>query len=531
MPLKSISEDLRFGSFSDNPPWQVDPSSMPWREGIEELRYRIAAKVPELIKPRRIPPLKRVMVVLWHIGKALIAWRLLDNHEDREASIAALARRLRIAFVHLGPTYIKLGQIISSGEGFFPRAVVEQFRLCLDRVPPEPFSAVRNEIESELGGSLADLFLAFDQYPLAAASIAQVHAAQLRTSEHVVVKVQRPGIARLIHDDLAVMSWVAPLLIGRIPIAGLANPPALVELFANTISEELDFRIEAENMLDIARALSISGQRTIFVPRPHPTLVTEHVMVMERLYGHPFDQATKVREAGVDTTATLRAGLISFLEGAAFEGVFHGDLHAGNLLVQPDGRVGLLDFGITGRLDPPRSAAFLQLIIAAIGNDLHMQIAALRDLGALPRDVDIDQVISDLGLDRPPLDPLSMTPEELISELQDVARSLMLIGARMPKELMLFVKNMIFLDSAVATLAPDIDILAEIESLATYFTNHHASRIMAGLGVSPQEIAVDRSAVLTSLGFSPDVTQLTYKDLMQRRDLIRKRFRRAHLSG
>ena len=504
---------------------------MPWRQGIEELRYHIATEVPKLIQPKRIPPLRRVAVVLWHIGKALIAWRLLDPHDDRGSSVAALAKRLRIAFVHLGPTYIKLGQIISSGEGFFPKEVVEQFRLCLDRVPPEPFSVVREEIEHELGGSLADLFIAFDRNPLAAASIAQVHAAQLRTSEQVVVKVQRPGIVKLIHDDLAVMSWLAPFLIGRIPVAALANPPALVELFANTISEELDFRIEAENMLDVARALSITGQRTILVPRPHPTLVTKRVMVMERLYGYPFDQATELRRTGVDTASTLRAGLISFLEGAAFEGVFHGDLHAGNLLVQPDGRVGLLDFGITGRLDPPRSAAFLQLIIAAISNDLHRQVAALRDLGALAKDIDIEKVISDLGLDRPPLDPLSMTPEELVAELSEVARSLMLIGARMPKELMLFVKNMVFLDSAIAKLAPDIDILAEIESLTSYFTSRHASRILAEVGINPQEVSVDRSAVLSSLGFSSETNRLTYEDLMRRRDLIRKRFRQARLSG
>src|SRR5450755_3407760 len=154
-----------------------------------------------------------------------------------------------------------------------------------DRVPPEPFDVVRRVVELELGRSLDDVFERFDRQPIAAASIAQVHAATLRTGEEVVVKVQRPQVARLVREDLQAMAWLAPRLIGRIPVAALANPPALVELFAETIVEELDFRLEAENMLDIAAVFVGTGQRTVVVPRPHPTLVTRRVLVMERLSG------------------------------------------------------------------------------------------------------------------------------------------------------------------------------------------------------------------------------------------------------
>ena len=136
---------------------------------------------------------------------------------------------------------------------------MSEFKLCRDRVPAESFDTVRQVVEDELGRSLEQVFTSFDRVPLAAASIAQVHAATLRTGEQVVVKVQRPQVATLVRQDLAAMSWLAPHLVGRIPIAALANPPALVELFAETITEELDFRLEAQNMLDVARGARGAG--------------------------------------------------------------------------------------------------------------------------------------------------------------------------------------------------------------------------------------------------------------------------------
>src|SRR5207237_123507 len=141
------------------------------------------------------------------------------------------SRRLRRAFERLGPAYIKLGQIVSSGQGVFPPELVDEFKRCRDQVPAERFAVVRRVIEEDLGQPLARVFASFDEEPIAAASIAQVHAARLAGGEEVVVKVQRPSVARLVRRDIEAMAWIAPLLIGRIPVAALANPPALVELF------------------------------------------------------------------------------------------------------------------------------------------------------------------------------------------------------------------------------------------------------------------------------------------------------------
>ena len=514
--------DLAVGSYSEDPPWTLDdPENLPWRRGLAEERARVRAQVPELTRPSRWPPGRRVLTVARHIVPAVGLWALREKRQGDSVSRAGISRRLREAAERLGPTYIKLGQIISSGEGIFPVELTDEFKKCRDQVPAEPFATVRRIVEEDFGQPLDKVFRWVDRTPLAAASIAQVHAATLRTGERVVVKVQRPTVATLVHDDLRVLAWVAPHLVGRIPIAALANPPALVELFAEIISEELDFRLEAENMLDVAAMFAALEQRHYVIPRPHPELVTRRVLVMERLDGFAFDDVVGMREAGVDTEAVVRAGMIGSVEGALLHGIFHGDLHGGNLFVQADGRTALLDFGITGRLDEFRRVALLRLMMGSAGNDIRGQLAALRDLGALPPDVDLDQVVRELKLDQPPVDPTTLTGEQLVGEIQQVVKALLGIGAKFPKELMLFVKNMVFLDAAIGRLAPDLDLFGEIAELSMYFAARHGDRITAEVGVDPRKVEVDLTGVKASFGLDASTETITHRQLLERRATIR----------
>ncbi len=523
--------DLAVGTFSEHPPWLVEPAALRWRIGLDRIRARTRAEVPRLTRARRFPPLRRLASTARHLGVPIAHWALTDRRRGRQVSRRGLSTRLRQASERLGPTYIKLAQIISAGEGLFPEELVSELKHCRDRVPPEPWDDVRRVVEEELGRPLEDVFATFDRTPLAAASIAQVHVATLVTGEEVVAKVQRPQVAELVRRDLAMMSWLAPALVGRIPVASLANPPALVELFADTISEELDFRLEAENMLDVARMLAELGQRQFVVPRPHPELVTRRLLVMERLSGFAFDDVAGMKGAGVDTEAVVRTGMIAFLEGAMLHGIFHGDLHGGNLFVQPDGRTALLDYGITGRLDEPRRLAFLRLLMASITNDVQTELAALRDLGALPADADLAAVTRDLRLDQPAIDPTSLTGDELVAELRRVVKALLGYGARLPKELMLFVKNMVFLDGAIATLAPDLDLFAEIGNVAAHFATAHGERLSHDIGLDPRAVQVDLTGVKAGFGVTPETEGLTYRELQQRRDVIRSRFGERHPGG
>jgi ubiquinone biosynthesis protein len=518
--------DCEFAGFSENPPWLIDPANLRWLDGIDVIRTRTRSEVPQLVRRRYVPPAHRMVKVGWTLSKAIGAWYFVDRGKGQSRSRLGLSRRLRVAFGKLGPTYIKLGQILSSGEGIFPEEIVSQFRLLRDRVPPESFDTVRRILEAELAGPLEDTFAEFERTPIAAASIAQVHGARLVSGEQVVVKVQRPDVAELVRRDLAAMSFFAPFLVGRIPVATLANPPALIELFAETIVEELDFRLEAANMLDVGHVLAETEQRSIIVPRPHPRLVTRRMLVMERLDGFAWDDVEGMRSSGIDTTAVLRAAMISFFEGAFLYGVFHGDLHGGNLLVRSDGLVAVLDFGITGRLGEPQRLAFLQLLIGGSTSNIPIQVQALKDLGALPAEADVEQVIKDLGLDKPAPDVATLSADELTAHLRDLTKQLLGYGAKLPKELMLFVKDLLFLDGAVATLAPEIDLLGEVALIATYFAQRYGERIAADIGVDPRAVPIDLGGLRASIGLPPEIEQFTYQDLQERREVVRKKFER-----
>jgi ubiquinone biosynthesis protein len=519
--------DLDRFAFSDQGPWEVDPERMPWRRDVERLRAASQAQVPEWVRRRTLPPIRRFLTAGAAVGGALLAWRLRERRAGDEASREGLSLRLRRAFERLGPSYIKLGQIVSSGQGLFPKEVVREFKQLRDRVPPEPFEVVKRVVEEDLGRPLDAVFASFERAPLASASIAQVHPAVLRSGEAVVVKVQRPQVAGLVRQDLAAMAWIAPWLVGRIPVAALANPPALVELFAETIAEELDFRLEGQNMLDIAHVLRDAGQTIVVVPRPHPELVTRRVLVMERLAGFHYDDIDGMQGAGIDTGEMIRSLMISFLEGAMIYGVFHGDLHGGNLSVLPDGRVALYDYGMTGRMGDDQRLAFLRMMMTGAVNDVRGQLAAFRDLGALPPDADLDEMLRLLKVDQPVRDPTRMSAEELVSEIQDVIKGLLKQGARLPKHLMLYVKNMLFFDGSIARFAPDVNLFGEVAKIYAYFAQKHGARIARDIGFDPGRAQLDLEGMKKSMGLENDVEGLTHRELQERRRVIGERLEEA----
>ncbi|MDH3296085.1 MAG: AarF/UbiB family protein, partial [Acidimicrobiia bacterium] len=242
------------------------------------------------------------------------------------------------------------------------------------------------------------------------------------------------------------------------------------------------------------------------------------------LNGFNFNDVAGMHEAGVDTEAVLKTGMIGFLEGVFLHGVFHGDLHGGNLFIMPDGRTALMDFGITGRLTERERLAFLRMMMSATTNNVNGQVEALRDLGALPPDTDIAAVVSDLGLDGPPLDPTRLAPDQLVKEVQRVVKALLAYGARMPKPLMLYVKNLIFIDGATATLAPELDLFSTITEVATHFATTHGATIASQLGMQQQTWDLDLDGMKAGFGVDPSTTTtLTYSDLKARRELIRER--------
>ncbi len=422
-----------------------------------------------------------------------------------------LSRRLRLAAEALGPTYLKLCQIISSGEGIFPAELVEEMRKCRDQVPAQPWAVVEQILIEELGGPVSETFSSIDRIPLAAASIAQVHAATLLDGTEVVVKVQRRGIARLVQDDLRVMSAIAPLLVGRIPITSLANPPALVELFAETICEELDFRLEAENMIDLTGVFAELGETGFVIPTPHPTLVTRRMLVMERLRGFDFDDVDRMREGGIDTHEVVRIGMRGFTSGCMIHGIFHGDLHGGNLLVLDDGRIGLLDFGICARMTPVERIALLAAgphrwaPATSPGRSRHSVI-----WGRCPPTPTSSALIADLGLDQELIDPTTMDGDQLVAEIQRVIAAAHVVWGQAPQG-----PHVVRQEPRVSRRGDrhgwlPISTPRRIRGPLHPLTAAHGAQIARDLGEDPAEMAADREAIKASFGIvDPDMDTLT----------------------
>jgi ubiquinone biosynthesis protein len=371
-----------------------------------------------------------------------------------------LPRRLRTAFTELGPTFVKVGQVIASSPGLFPRDWIDEFSSLRDQVPPFPTALARRTVEEDLGRPLSSIFSSFDTEPLAAASIAQVHGATLLDGRAVVVKVQRPRLAEQVRDELRALLIVCELL-ERIPQTSVGSPRALAEDFARTLHEEMDFRLEAENMDRMRRLLDTSGIGDCRVPEVHHGLVGRRVLTMERIDGLHFTDVEAMRAEGIDTERLLRLGVQTVVEGVLVHGFFHGDLHAGNLCVLPDGTFVLFDFGIVGRLTESTRTRLATYLMAVTTNDYAAMVRALRSFGSVPRDVDVDELAATIAELYEPFVQGGVVIAQLGELMDTLIRAMVRHRVRMPRELVLLTKQMLYLEGAAATLAPDADLLQE----------------------------------------------------------------------
>lgn len=388
----------------------------------------------------------------------LVAGRL----RGETGQIAPLVRR---AFEDLGPTYIKLGQIVASSVGLFPKAFVAEFGKTLDRVRPFDLDEARHIVREELGVPLDEIFASFDEAPLASASIAQVHAARLLDGRDVVVKIQRPRIEARVDADVAILYLWARLL-ALVPTAELANPVGIIEDFDQTIHEELDFAREAANMVEFNRIMVELGHDDIRAPEVVPSLTTRRVLVMERFRGVRVDDVAAIRERGIDAEGRLVHGLRAWFQCMILYGFFHGDVHAGNLMLLDDGRLGFLDFGIIGRFDDEQRHMVTQYIVAfATGNYRHLGQVML-EMGSVDARVDLDTLAADLAVAYAPMLQMSLGDLKYGELLPNIMKTAVKHRMRLPNEFVLVTKQMLFFDRYAKLLAPNLNIFTDPRLIA-----------------------------------------------------------------
>jgi ubiquinone biosynthesis protein len=461
-----------------------------WQGSLGAERDRIAGEARELATPRlrRIPFGALFLLCirfLWFslagvIGRS--AARRRNPSGPPGSSEGAAVRRSKHLVQAGGPAYVKLGQLIATARGALPDPWTEAFAWCRDEVPALKDGVAEGVIDRELGHRRAETFTSIDPRPVAAASIAQVHLARLADGTEVAVKVQRPGLRARFEADIRALSVIAVVADRLSRRARIANLPGFVELFAQLVLEELDFRLEAMNMTEIGLANEDAGLEHIRIPRPIPGLVTARVLVMERVPGIRYTDAAAAHP-DLDGQRIVRLAVQGVLEHALLYGVFHGDLHAGNVLIDEAGNFSLVDFGIAGRLDASQRAALCRLVIGFARNDFAAQVAAVAELGALPPGIDLAPLVRQFAEESTVLlaavdKPLSQL--DFGSLTAQVSRAIRLLAEhrfRQPKELVLFSKNLLYLNGLCNAFAPDINLLSEIAPVFLYFQTKYPQEI------------------------------------------------------
>ncbi|MBK8444370.1 MAG: AarF/ABC1/UbiB kinase family protein [Sphingobacteriales bacterium] len=329
--------------------------------------------------------------------------RLQWTHHERPVFDFSSWERIRMVFEELGPTYVKLGQVLSNRSDILPEALIAEFQKLQSHVPPFPADQARNIIESELGKKIEEVFADFQDVPIGSASIGQVHKARLRSGEAVVIKVQRPGIGSIVENDLSILNEIVTRGEAYFERFGITNVVALVAAFERTMQRELNYSIEARNM-DNFRSYYAS-EKKLHVPLVYRDLSTAKILCIEFIKGCKITDTEQLKQWHLDTAKVAEHGMALYLSQIFEHGYFHADPHPGNVLVEPNGVICLIDYGMVGKLSKREKYALADIFIGIAQQDAVKVANSLRrlayddnvsDLRVLEKEV--DEIVEDYAL-------------------------------------------------------------------------------------------------------------------------------------
>lgn len=347
---------------------------------------------------------------------------------------------------------------MASRPDWIPEEFSEEFRKLHDQVPAVPFSEIETVLTDHFGQDLKSVFREINTHPIGAASIAQVYRATLLNGDPVVVKVQRPGIEKIIQEDLSILVFLVELIEKYVPEVKVFNPSAVFDEFARTLEMETNFIIEANNIRRFQQ--NFSSDPTIKVPDVHMGLTGRRVLVMEALNGIPLSQRRALDQEGIDPQTVLRRGLRAYLKMVFTDGLFHGDLHAGNMFVLPDNKIGLIDFGVVGRLNRKTQSALANMLVALAEEDYDRLAYQYVDLAPFSDHVDVDRFSRDLRDLIAPFFGLNLKHVNIGRLLLDSTAVAAEHGLLLPSELVLFFKSIVTIEGMGRLIDSEFDFMA-----------------------------------------------------------------------
>lgn len=375
-----------------------------------------------------------------------------------------------MSFEELGPTFVKLGQLLATRPDLVPEDYVTEFSKLHDRVQPLPFETIKNVLQEEFGADLDRMFTFIDPEPLGSASIAQVHKATLASGADVVIKVQRPGIIQTINDDLNVLYMLAELLERYIPETRTYNPVAIVDEYFKTLELETNFIAEANNLRRFGQ--NFASDEGVKIPHVYLEHTTERILVMEALHGIPLSNDEALRKPGVDPQLLIRRGLRAYLKMVFVDGLFHGDLHAGNFFVMDDSRIGLIDFGVVGRLNSKTQNAIASMLLALSREDYERVAHEYVDLAPFTDRVNVDLFARELRDLIAPYYGLTLKNVNLGKLLMSSASIAARHHLRVPTELMMFFKSIVSIEGLGRRIDRNFDFLQSALEFAGEIAKH-----------------------------------------------------------
>ncbi len=381
----------------------------------------------------------------------------------------AVAERLRMAFAELGPSFIKLAQILSSRPDLITKLYADELKKLQDRVPSFSSSEAVQIIEQETGRRIEQIFSEFDTIPIAAASIAQVHFARLLDNRKVIVKVQRPRIREQIETDISILNFVAGLMEKYFPESSFFNPSGIVDEFSRTVRKELDFAEEARNCIRFKK--NFEHIPDVHIPEVHSEFSTEKVIVMEQIEGVRLDNIVGIMNLGLDRAKLAKTGIDAYFKQILEDGFFHADPHAGNIFAMPGGKIGFMDFGIVGRVTPEMRETMANTFLALIQKNFDSLIDQYIELGLVPEHVDLDifrkEFKADLADFLEPLYGLTIKEINFAEYLDTIMHLAIKHKMKIPSDLLLINKAMLILESIGRELDPDFDFISAAEPYAS----------------------------------------------------------------
>jgi ubiquinone biosynthesis protein len=381
---------------------------------------------------------------------------ILKNREGESLAHLSRETRIRLAIEELGPTFVKLGQILSTRPDQIGIPLAQELQRLQTDLPADDGDAVRATIESELSDSLERFFVDFDTTPLASASIGQVHRARLGGGDDVVVKVQHAGVERRMAIDLDILAGLAQLA-EMLPELAPYRPQAMVTEFRRVVRRELDFAREARNLDQFAR--NFRRNQHVRIPRCYHELSTQRVLTMEWLDGWRFSDPRLLERSHLDLALVARHGAEMYLEMIFHHGFYHADPHPGNLVLLADGTIGLLDFGMVGRLDERIREDIESMLLAIVTQDAQMLTSLVMRLGAVPTGLDEAALSVDLSefvahYANQPADAFDLAGA--LSEMVEIIQRYHIV---LPSSLAMLIKVLIMLDGTGRLLAPHFSLM------------------------------------------------------------------------